>query len=264
MVCCFGAQAADQAIQLEHRSSDSDPLYSPAEETAAFWQKFKASFDNRANDVFADRFNSFRMISWGLYPADRDTQDFLGRPVRAARSALTKSLTYSFRDSVFDLPGMVWLKDRPGFISELIRDSIGNPGEDSVTTKNLAYKGLEQTWWESMSERGGLSYGIQPFRSSPYAFFSWSMKDGDQTLLLGHMRYYYQNFIEHNFEMALSIPITRGITMGFGCAYKFDNHTNDKSASLTISKVFRNGGILNLGAEVTSHPALFAGFAKAW
>jgi len=90
-VIAFGAQAADQAIQLEHRRYDSQPLNSPAEDTAAFWEHFKATFGRRADDVFSDRLDPFYYIvqKRGIGEDGAEFRDYPGKAGRGAAKART-------------------------------------------------------------------------------------------------------------------------------------------------------------------------------
>lgn len=258
----FGAQAADQAMQLEHRQFDSKPLNSPAEEATAFWERFKSNFGERSNDVLSDRLDPLEVLR-RTSTSLSDGEAFRDYPAKAGSGAISKSLIYSFRDSFFDLPGMVWLKGRQDFFTDVLRNSVDSVGEETVAPKNVSYRAVEQSWWKDLSERGGLRYGVRPFRSNPYAFLSFNLTDGNQSLLMGHLRYRLNHFNEHDFDLELSVPIAPGLALGVGSSYKFGGD-EERSVGLTLTKAFKHGGFFHLGAGVSKHPSLFASLTKEW
>jgi hypothetical protein len=256
-----GAQAADQA-QFEHRQLDSPPLNSPVENATAFWDHFKSSFGERADEVLSDRLDPLdvlRRTSTSL----SDGAAFREYPTKAGVGAISKSVVYSFREAFFDLPGMVWLKGRQDFFTDVLRNSIDSVGEESVSSKNVSYRAVEQSWWKDVSEKGGLRYGIRPFRSSPYAFLSFNLTDGNQSILMGHLRYRLNHFNEHDFDLEISVPIAPGLAVGIGSSYKFGGD-EERSVGLTVTKALKHGGVLHFGAGVSQHPSLFASLTKAW
>ena len=260
-VLAWSVDATAQLIQLEHQSSDDNLLYSPRREVTGFWERFTTTFDRRASDVFFDRFQSLSIISWNLDASD----DAHNRPARAAFHALTKSVRHSLREAVFELPGMDWLSERDDALADFFRGSIGSADEESVAPSDVSYRPSERSWWDALAEKGGLRYGVRPFRSNPYAFVSFKVRHLNETLLLGHMRYHYRNLSEHEFEFALSLPVTTGLSVGLGTSYKIcQDEKNEAAVGLTLFKSFRNGGLMHLGAEVRRGPGLFAGVVVPW
>lgn len=257
----WSVDVAAQIIQLEHQHSSDNALYSPRREGNGFWERLTATFDRRASGVFFDRFQSLSVVNWNL-----DTSEAAhDRPARAAFRALTKSIRHSLRDAVFSLPGMDWLNERDDALADFFRGSIGSADEESVAPLDVSYRPSERSWWDALAEKGGLRYGVRPFRSSPYAFVSFKVRHLNEARLLGHLRYHFRNFAEHEFEFALSVPVAGRLSLGFGTSYKMgQDEPNEAAAGLTMFKSFRNGGLMHLGAEIRRSPGLFAGLAVPW
>jgi hypothetical protein len=76
---------------------------------------------------------------------------------------------------------------------------------------------------------------------------------------LGHMRYYYENFADHKFEFAFSVPLARDCAFDVGTSYQFGRHDDQKTLVLKFIKEFKSGGIVHVGLEAQQHPSLFAG-----
>src|SRR5262249_20509640 len=113
-------------------------------------------------------------------------------------------------------------------------------------------------------ERNEVSYGIRPFTTSPYAFLSFVLKEGGTASLLGHLRYHYISFAEHRFEVALSVPLGRGLGLDLGTSYQFGRHGHEDGLVVKLLKEFKSGGILHLSMEAGQNRAIFAGMALPW
>jgi hypothetical protein len=165
------------------------------------------------------------------------------------------------REATVDLPLMAWLDDRQEFLADLLENSVGNSDEESVAPLNLSYRVSERSWWEHVSQTGQTFYGLRPFRSDPYAYFSFGIKKDDTVLLLGHVRYYYRNFADHSFEFAMSLPMANGLSVDVGTSYQFGRHDEEKKMAFKIFKEFRNGSVMHVGFDIQTRPAVFAGIS---
>src|SRR5262249_54469381 len=110
----------------------------------------------------------------------------------------------------------------------------------------------------------GTHYGIRPLSTSPYVYISHAIKDGAaNTIFVANLRYYYQHFADHRFELALSVPLAYGLALDLGSAYQFGIHEDQKFV-VKFLKEFKGGGIAHLGFEVREHPSIIAGISFAW
>jgi hypothetical protein len=141
---------------------------------------------------------------------------------------------------------------------------VDSVAEEEVAPLDLRYRPVERSWWQGLSDSGGVHYGIRPFRTSPYTFVSLGIKQGDDLLMLANVRYYYRNFADHRFEIALSVPLAQGLAFDVGTSYQFGRHAAEGGVVVKLFKEFKSGGILHVGAEVREHPAFFAGMAFPW
>jgi len=253
-------QAADPDLRLQHKLYPA--LAEPPEETAiTFWECFKVAFDRNLDDSFADKFHPLSVLNWSLKPAEAETDSefFRDHSTRAARNALVGSAENGARIAAVDLPLLLSLEERQGVIADFLRNSVGNVEEEAVAPLDPSYRQAERSWWQELSESGEVCYGIRPFRANPYAFVSLCVKDGDRLLLLGHLRYHYEHFADHCFELAASVPLARGFAVDLGTSYQFGRHAEEKRLVVKLSKELNGGGIVHVGLELQDRPGLVAG-----
>jgi hypothetical protein len=260
------ARAAEQSAGFQYQQSPVLWGDLREEEAATFWERFNVAFDHRATEVFEDQFHPFNFINSNAQWTDRDFNHLPGYNADVARHAFSDSFRSSARDAALelDLPGLEWLRERQGFLAEFLWNSLDSVEEQSVSPLNPSYRPVERSWWNELSEGDPLRYGVRPFRTDPYAYLSRTIKNGDTVWLLGHARYYYRNFGEHCFELALSTPITRGFSIDLGTSYQFGTHQAEKKVVLKLLKTFKSGGILHVALEARQRPALFAGITVPW
>jgi len=203
-------------------------------------------------------------MNWRIELPDNSYDHVNERATSAARDALSKSVVYGVREALVDLPIMLWLQERQGLLADFLRNSIDSVGEEEVAPLDVSYRLVERSWWKRLSENGGVHYGIRPFRTSPYAFLSLGLKDGDTLFLLRPVRYYYDPFVDHRFEIALSVPLKHGFAIDVGTSYQFGRHSEEKGLAVKLFKEFKSGGILHVGLEARERPVFFAGMALPW
>lgn len=243
---------------LDDRTLASIPDLQSAE-PSGFWGRFNRAYDDRTDEIFADRLHPLKVMEFSLKrPADSWEQT-LERGDRAVKTAFVKSFEYSLRDASFGLPLMNWLETRQDALSTFLADSVDAVEEESVAPFDLSYGQVERSWWKSLAEKRALRFGLRPFRSSPYAFLGLRLKEAGRTLLLGNVRYYLQNFSDHRFELSLSIPMPGGIAFDLGTFYQFGRHEVERKLVVKLFKPLKHGGIVHLGVEVQRTPVMFAG-----
>jgi hypothetical protein len=259
------------AVKTEAADTDAGPtesrfavsLTSPPPEPAVFWQRFDYAFDNRANDIFADALQPLNAIRWNVDLRGRDFSDnFRERASSRARGAFIRTAEYGAREAAVQIPFMLWLDEYQGWFADLLRGSIGNVNEETIRPLNAARDGLEQLRWRNEASRG-THYGIRPLRTSPYAYVSQGISDGERTVLLAHVRYYYDRFAEHRVELAFSVPLQYGYSFDVGNSYQFGSH-DKKRIAVKLVKEIRGGGVAHVGFELREHPKLIAGITFAW
>jgi hypothetical protein len=257
-VAAAGARAGDD-VRVESPVS-TVIIVAPQKEAFDIVEGFKISFTRHVDEIFLAQFHPLNALNWNLKLGDGNPGPLRDRPNSAARQAFTKSVLYGIRETTVDLPVMVWLEERQDFFMGLLENSIGGVEEESVAPLSLSYQDTERSWWNSLAE-SGLRYGIRPFRTDPYAYLGWRIKDRDKVLLLTNVRYHYVDFGDHSFEFALSVPFARGLSINFGTSYRFGRHDEEKRVAVKISKVFKRGSIWHVGLDVREHesPGLFAG-----
>jgi len=87
--------------------------------------------------------------------------------------------------------------------------------------------------------------------------------DGEKTILLTHVRYYYDRLSNHRVELALSVPIAYGMAFDFATSHQFGTR-NEERLVVKLLKELKGGGVAHLGFEVKQHPALIAGISFGW
>jgi hypothetical protein len=227
---------------------------------------YQAAFDHRATAVFADQFQTFNFSPVNALWTGRDFDHLPGYNASVARNAFASSFRLSARDTVLDLdlPIMAWLRERPGFFASLLWNSLDSADEESVSPFDPTYRTVARSWWRALSEDGHVRYGLRPFRADPYAYLGWSIKNRERVLLLGDARYYFKNFGDHRFELTLSAPVTRTISLELGTSYQFGIHQTERRTVLKLLKTFKSGGTLHAALEVRDHPMFVAGITVPW
>jgi hypothetical protein len=258
-----GAFAADQGINPRFENFALS-VESPPPVPVVFWERFDFAFASDVNAVFADALQPLNTVRWNMELRGKDfSESFLNRSASRARSAFAESVEYSTREAAIETPFIWWLEDRQGWFANLLRGSIGSVAEESVGTLNISYHAVEQSWWRRLSENGGTYYGIRPFSTSPYVYMGQTITDGEKAILMANVRYYYDRFADHRFELALSVPLAYGLTLDLGSSYQFGTHTQQRFV-MRFLKEFKRGGIANLGFDVQQRPMLIAGISVRW
>lgn len=260
-VAVIQAHAGDQNVLIQHNDFPA-PVEAPPGE--AFLERFTVAFDRQVDETFADRLHPFNFMNWSIELADYGHDHLRERAASEARDAFTKSVVYGIREATVDLPILAWLEERQGLLADFLRNSLDAVGEEAVAPVEVSYRPAERSWWQRLAEDGDVHYGIRPFRTSPYAFLSFSVKDGDTLVMLANMRYYYRNFANHCFELALSMPLPHGLAVDIGTSYQFGRRVEQDGLVVKVFKEFKSGGILHVGLEARQHPAFFAGIAFPW
>ncbi len=260
-VLTVGVEAADQSIGLQYNNAAATIESPPAE---AFWEHFRARFDDRVDELFADRLHPFNVMSWNMELADGNSDHVRERGASTVSHALSKSAVSGLREAAVDLPIMLWLKERQGLLADFLRNSLDEVGEEEVAPLDVSYRLVERSWWQRLSESGDVRYGIRPFRTNPYAFLSMGIRDGDTLLMLAHMRYHYDQFAEHLFEIALSLPLAHGFSIDLGTSYRLGREGEQAGLVFKLFKELKSGGILHIGLEARERSAFFAGIALPW
>jgi hypothetical protein len=257
------AQPTEQTLAVEPDSS-ARLVLSVEPQPVFFWERFSTAFDHRSEDVFADRLHAFNMLRWSVQLNRTDSSGAGERSTSAAQRGLSTALGYGLRDTIADSPLMLWLEERQGFLGSFLRDSIDGVEEESVSPLDGSYGFVEHSWWKTLRDRRALRYGIRPFRTSPYLFTSFAVRDHKQLLFMSHVRYYYDKLANHRFEVAVSVPLMYGFTMSAGTSYQFGGLRDQGRAGIKLLKELKTGGVMHLGCELRERPTLLAGITFPW
>jgi len=263
MMFAAGSQAADSLIDLEAPRYSFLPEYRLSEVTPTLWQRVDFSFHHRADDAFTDSFHPFRLIQRDGDGQIRLFDESIDHPAEMAQDSLSDAFSSSVRDAALsmNLPFVVWLKEREGFLSNFLWDSIDSVEEETVDPLDLTYRRSERSWWNDVSKRGKVRVGLRPFNTNPYAFLSWRLKDSERVRLLGHLRYRYKGFSDHSFELGLSMPMARGLSLDFGTSYRIGRREDQQSLVFRLTKSFARDAVAYIGVEAQQQPVLIAGIS---
>lgn len=254
------AVAQDQMSALYDRAAAQLEISAP-EQSPYFWQRFQQAIRQRTGEVFEDDFNPFSNMSWFLRNPDNSWQDYLDHGNDDAQGCMFKSLEYSARDASLTLPMGTWVDMQQDILGKLFVNSVDAVEEESVSPLNPKYQATERRWWQSLASAQSLRYGVRPLRTDPYAFVGFRIEDGGQPMMLAHVRYYFRDFADHRFQLALSFPISNRVALDVGTAYQFGQHDEQKKVVVKLTKSFKNGGVAHLGMEVQQTPLLIAGIS---
>lgn len=252
-------RASEQRMQLEYAVPRFE-LETPRAAPITMWERFEYTFELSGEKIFTDRFHPLNTTQWYLM-SDLSAEGFRDHTARTARNAFSRTIAVSAREAVFDLPFLIWLDDKRGFLVDLLFNSVDTYEELSVAPLDPSYRALERSWWKRLASNKHFTYGIRPFRTSPYAFVSRSFWSGDTLLMLAHLRYHYSDFANHQFELAVSLPLTDGYAIDLGTAHQFNRHDEVTRMVLKLSKQFDNGGVVHIGLEAQEHPRFLLGFS---
>ena len=254
------ASAATGNLDLLNPGTESFPDF-PAAEPSGFWGHLHHAFDERSAEVFSDRLHPLKVMEFNLrHPADSREQ-ILERTDRNVQNAFAKSVEYSLRDVSFRVPVIGWLEARHNALGSFLTDSVDAVEEESVSPFDLSYGQTERSWWKNLAGKRSYRFGLRPLGTSPYAYLGLRLREAGQTLLLGNVRYYLQNFSDHRFELSVSIPMPGGIAFDLGTFYQFGQHAEERRLVVKIFKPIMHGGVAHLGVEVQKSPLVFAGIS---
>lgn len=240
-------------------------LEAPPQEPFFFWDRFNYAFEGDVNNVFVDALNPLNSVRWNLEEPGPDFSGrFYSRTSRAVRGALVDAFDYGTREAALEMPIVLWLDGHQGWFADLLRDSVGNVAEQSITPLNVSYRAVEESWWHTLLRDDETHYGIRPFSSSPYAYVGRGVRDGaDNVLFLANLRYYYDHLSEHRFELAVSVPLMYGLALDLGSGYQFGTH-DERNFAVRLLKELKGGGIVTLGVQMRQRPIMMAGITFTW
>src|SRR5262245_51667973 len=124
------ARAEGQQVDLQYSMDLALPFDVVQKENLSFWGQFKQEFTGTAEQVFADKFHPFNTLTWTSELSDTDFRTFQERSTRAAKSSLSKSVSYGLREAALDLPVMGWFREHDGFLSALFVNSVDSVEEE--------------------------------------------------------------------------------------------------------------------------------------
>jgi hypothetical protein len=226
---------------------------------ASFWEQLEFALERSSEKVFTARFHPLITSQWQVEMDSLSAEEYREYPTRRATSALSRAAVTGLREAAFDLPFFQWLEGRRGFMVDLLLYSVDTVEEESVAPLDPSYHALEQSWWNRLADSKNFCFGLRPFRTSPYAFMSASIWRGDSLLMLAHVRYHYQDFANHQFEVALSLPLANGFSLDAGTAYRLSRRDESNRMVLKLSKQFADGGVMHIGVEAQDHPKFVMG-----
>ena len=232
-----------------------------SDEPTSFWERFEQAFGQRSDEVFSDQLHPLTVSGYILKRPGDSSAEVIDRGNRTARSAFLNSVEYSLRDATDFLPFVGGFESRQDSFSDFFLDSLDAVEEEAVSPLNPAYRTAERLWWQELAEDRVLRYGLRPLGTAPYAFLSLRLKEADRPLLLGHIRYYFRNFADHRFELAVSLPLAHGVAMDVGTAYQFGQHAEEKKLVVKVFKPLKYGAIVHIGVELQQSPTMFAGIS---
>lgn len=245
----------NQFMQAEYRLPEIK-LQAASPESFTLWEKFESDIQLNAARIFTDRFHPLQTLQWDL-----SLENFRTQPTHTARKALTRTLSTSARAAVVDLPLVLWLEDRQGFLVDLLKSTVEENDEEAVNPLDPSYRATEKSWWQRLADNRNVCFGVRPFRTSPYAYLSTTVRNGEALLLMAHLRYHYSNFAAHQFEVALSMPLSPGLALELGTAYQISEHSDMSVVVLKLAKQIGRHGVVHAGIEVQEHPRFLAGIS---
>jgi len=257
-VAVTGAFAGVQNLQIE--STPPDSQFEFQDKSSLFWERFELAFTQNGDKLFADRFHPLSFFGKNLHDPDH----FRGRVNSTAQGTISKSFVKGIREATADLPILLEWKEHESFLGEFIWNSVNSVDEEEVASLDLTYRPVERSWWNELKHTKKIRYGIRPFRPDPYAFVGTSIMDGSDLIMLGNVRYYYKDFSNHRFELAVSVPLLHGFAIDIGTSYEFGRHHEEKRLAVKLFKGLKNGGVIHLGFEAQKDPVLLAGVSTPW
>jgi len=68
------------------------------------------------------------------------------------------------------LPLDSWQDHWQGWFGNLITGTLGNPEEEHIQMTSISYSAVRSSW-ERFNEKGGIQWGLRPWRTNPYIYF---------------------------------------------------------------------------------------------
>ena len=260
VMALFAAAARMSAAEQAMEFAQSQPTLAEAHPNALHpLDQFQSAFERDADVTFADQFQTLE-VAWQKIAADNSAPDlFTTQSVGAAAHALSRSVVYGLHQATMNLPVVAWLEGDRGFLASFLRNSVESVEADAGMSQEVPVHFSAQSWWSQQLQTGALAYGIRPFRTDPYAFLSWGLRQGSDLLLATHVRYYCRNLVDHKFEFCLSVPFARQFSFDFGASYQFGRHEDEQKVSLRLLRALPGGSLLHVGLDFRWRPEVFAG-----
>jgi hypothetical protein len=252
----------DSEIRLEY-FTEIPSFLEYEQKPSTFIRRFESALSEQSAEVFADRLHSFNLLNWRMDENFGHTSRIADAANQAARSALERTVTYSLREAALGFPLIGLLDENPTIAFELLRGTVDEVNEESVSPIDPSFGLAERSWWKRLSSGGHLRYGLRPFRTNPYAFLSFRLNRDERTYLLGHVRYYFRHWAEQRLDLAMSLPLVGGFAIDAGTSFTFGNESTHNA----VVKLFKNlgsAGVMHVGVEIKDHPTLLAGVAFPW
>jgi len=259
VMVAVGGYAAEQDAQLQYLVSP--PPLDWYDNGPSFWERFRGAFDRSADETFSDRLHPLNILNWTFEAAANPVVRPGERASGAAWGTLSQSTVCAFREAAVNQSLLSWFMEHQGFLTDFLWSSIDDVDERAVAPLNPSYRLAERAWWNQLSEHRQMSCGIRPLQADPYAYFSLSINDGEHSLLLCDVRYHYRGFANHQFELALSVPLPNGFAVDLGTSYQFGQAEETRRLVLKLFKGFSAGGLVHVGLALQQRPALLAGIS---
>ena len=258
LVACPRLPAAEQAVDL---AQNSVVPVSVRPGNPSMLDRFESAFSRRADNVFTDQFQTLD-VAWRAIGAQNNPPEVCSmQSVSAASHALSRSILYGLHEATGNLPVVAWLEADRGFLATFVRSSVESVEADTALPQETPARFSAQSWWKRQLHSGALAYGVRPFRSDPYAFLSWGLKERGDVLLATHVRYYCRNLFDHKFEFCLAVPLARQFSFDFGASYQFGRHDDERRVALRLLRAMPGGTLLHVGVEFRMHPEVLAGIS---
>jgi hypothetical protein len=68
------------------------------------------------------------------------------------------------------LPLDLWEDHWQGWFGRLLSGTLGNPEEEHIRMTSISYSAVRSSW-EKFNEKGGVQWGLRPWRTNPYIYF---------------------------------------------------------------------------------------------
>jgi hypothetical protein len=205
-----------------------------------FFQETVAS-----DSIVFDRFSGpASQLSWTRRQADLGYASISQFHTEGARMFSTIAFDSLRTAAAEALPLDMWQDHWQGWLGRLISGTLGNPEEEHIQMTSISYSAVRSSW-EKVNERGGIQWGVRPWRTSPYIYFlAHAGRLAGLPLITFEGRSGYSMFGSAKVEARMTLQLPASFRISGGASVDLTRTASNESGAnhfaVTLERVLRS------------------------